>query len=60
MTISKKIAALQRLIDQAVEIRILDSDDPTFKTWKNTVERTLIRVFGRYSQIGCMVNLNGW
>lgn len=49
MTNDKKIAVLQRLLDQAVEIRVPDSDDPTFKTWKNTVERTLIRVFGEKS-----------
>lgn len=43
---TKKIALLQRLLEQSKEIMVRDSDDPTFKTWRNTVERTLIRVFG--------------
>lgn len=49
MNTSKKISLLQRLLDQSDELRVRDSDDPTFKTWKNTVERTLIRVFGAES-----------
>jgi len=46
MKTAKKIAQLQRLLDQAAEIKVRDSDDATFKAWRNTVERTLIRVFG--------------
>jgi TIR domain len=46
MNIEKKISLLQRLLSQANEIKIRTSNDPIFKTWKNTVERTLIRVFG--------------
>ena len=46
MNTKKKIILLQRLLDQSNEITIRDSDDPKFKTWKNTVERTIIRVFG--------------
>ncbi len=46
MDIQKKVALLQRLLEQSNEIHIHSSDDPTFKTWKNTVERTLIRIFG--------------
>lgn len=46
MNTTKKIAQLQRLLDQSTEITVRDSSDPKFKTWKNTVERTLIRVFG--------------
>ena len=46
MNTTKKIALLQRLLDQSADITVRDSDDPRFKTWKNTVERTLIRVFG--------------
>ena len=49
MDTSAKIAALQRLLDLAAEIKVHDSDDPEFKTWKNTVERTLIRVYGQPS-----------
>jgi hypothetical protein len=30
-------------------LRGSDSDDPVFKTWKNTVERTLIRAYGQPS-----------
>jgi hypothetical protein len=44
MEAAAKIALLQRLVDQAEQVKIRDSDDPVFKTWKNTVERTLIRV----------------
>ena len=46
METSKRIPALQRLLDQSVQVTTRNSSDPTFKTWKNTVERTLIRVFG--------------
>lgn len=49
MDTSTKIAVLQRLLDQASEITVRDSDDAAFKTWKNTVERTLIRVYGQPS-----------
>lgn len=44
-----KIAALQRLLDMAAEITLRDSDDAAFKTWKNAVERTLIRIYGQPS-----------
>jgi hypothetical protein len=46
MDTAKKITQLERLLNQATGVTVRDSDDPTFKTWKNTVERTLIRVFG--------------
>jgi len=46
MDSAKKVAQLERLLSQANGITVRDSDDPTFKTWRNTVERTLIRVFG--------------
>jgi len=46
MNTKKKIILLQRLLDQSNEITVRRSDDPKFTTWKNTVERTLIRVFG--------------
>lgn len=46
MNTSKKVALLQRLLDQSTQITTRNSSDATFKTWKNTVERTLIRVFG--------------
>lgn len=46
MNTTKKIAVLRRLLDQSTKITVRNSDDPKFKTWKNTVERTLNRVFG--------------
>lgn len=46
MNTKKKIDLLQRLLYQSKEISIRDSENPKFKTWKNTVERTLIHVFG--------------
>ena len=49
MKTKKKIILLQRLLDQSNEITVRNSNDPKFKTWKNTVERTLIRVFGQDS-----------
>lgn len=46
METAKKLELLQRLIDRSSDVTVRDSSDPKFKTWKNTVERTLIRVFG--------------
>jgi hypothetical protein len=46
---AKKIAQLQRLLDQASRLTVRDADDAAFKSWKDTVERTLIRVFGEAS-----------
>jgi hypothetical protein len=46
MNSAKNIKLLQRLIDRSSDIKIRDSSDPTFRSWKNNVERTLIRVFG--------------
>jgi hypothetical protein len=44
-----KSVALQRLLDQAADIPVRRSDDPVFKAWKNTVERTLVRIYGQPS-----------
>ncbi len=49
MDTRSKIAALERLLEQAEQVKVRDSDDPVFKTWKNTVERTLIRIYGQPS-----------
>lgn len=49
MTTSKKIELLKKLINKSSEITVRNSDDPTFKVWKNMVERTLIRVYGNES-----------
>lgn len=46
---SDKRSALQRLLDKAAEIKARDSSDPTFKAWKNTVEQTLVRIYGQPS-----------
>jgi hypothetical protein len=46
---SKKIEFLKRLIEKSSEIVIKSSSDPTFKVWKNNVERTLMKVFGTES-----------
>ena len=49
MDTASKVIALQRLLDQAQHLQVRDSDDATFKTWKNAVERALIRIFGEPS-----------
>lgn len=49
MTNKKKIELLRRLIEKSKEVVDQDSSDPTFKVWKNTVERTLMRIFGKES-----------
>jgi len=41
-----KKSLLERLLSQAEGIKVRSSSDPYFKTWKNTVERTLIRIYG--------------
>jgi len=46
----KKIRLLKKLKTSANEIKVRSSSDPVFKTWKNTVERTLNKVFGVDSQ----------
>jgi hypothetical protein len=46
MNTATKKTKLQRLLDQSSKITVRDCEDPTFTTWKNTVERTLISVFG--------------
>jgi hypothetical protein len=49
MTNDKKISLLQMLIEKSVSVTVEDSSDPKFKSWKNLVERTLIKVFGNNS-----------
>lgn len=47
MKLEKKIHLLQRLLDQSEDITLRrSSSDAKFRTWKNSVERTLIRIFG--------------
>ncbi|ARD45293.1 toll/interleukin-1 receptor domain-containing protein [Colwellia sp. PAMC 21821] len=49
MTNDKKISLLQKLIEKSVAVTVESSSDPEFKSWKNLVERTLIKVFGKKS-----------
>lgn len=46
---SEKIRLLNKLLKKSEEVTVEDSDDPTFKGWKNLVERTFINVFGKDS-----------
>jgi TIR domain len=47
-TVNKEIQIdmLQRLLSQSATITVQDSEDVNFQTWKHTVERTFIKVFG--------------
>jgi len=49
MTNDKKISLLQKLLDKSASVTVESSSDPEFKSWKNLVERTLIKVFGKNS-----------
>ena len=40
---------LERLLNKSQIIEVEDSNDPDFKNWKNLVERTVIKVFGKTS-----------
>jgi len=46
MTTDKKIELLEKLLEKASELSKESSADPDFKTWKNLVERTLMKIFG--------------
>ena len=50
MKTSRKIKLLNDLKSGADEIKNRSSRDPVFKTWKNTVARTLSKIFGPESQ----------
>lgn len=47
--VKDKIKYLQKLIDKSSEVTVEDNSDPKFKNWKNLVERTFIKVFGKNS-----------
>lgn len=47
---SRKIELLQQLLKKSTEITGRNSGDPAFRTWRNTVERVLTRVFGQEAQ----------
>ncbi|ENO1850553.1 toll/interleukin-1 receptor domain-containing protein [Vibrio vulnificus] len=44
-----KINQLKKLLEKASIVTIEDSNDPDFKYWKNSVERTLIKIYGKDS-----------
>ncbi|MBE4605822.1 toll/interleukin-1 receptor domain-containing protein [Vibrio navarrensis] len=44
-----KINQLKKILEKASIVTIEDSSDPDFKHWKNSVERTLIKIFGKDS-----------
>ncbi|EOW9155622.1 hypothetical protein VCSRO172_3444 [Vibrio cholerae] len=44
-----KIKQLKKLLEKASNLTIEDSSDPDFKHWKNSVERTFIKIFGKDS-----------
>jgi hypothetical protein len=49
MKTKEKIRILEKLIERSNTVKIEKSDDPDFKNWKNLVERTLIKVYGKNS-----------
>lgn len=49
MKTERKIQQLEKLLENEEEIKKLSSSNPTFKTWKNQVQRTFIRIFGEGS-----------
>ncbi len=46
---SEKIRLLKKLLVKSEEVTVENSSDPVFKNWKNLVERTFIKVFGKES-----------
>jgi hypothetical protein len=46
---SSKIRALQKILEKSSKIKVESSSDSEFKSWKNSAERTLIKVFGTES-----------
>ena len=45
----ENIRLLKKLLDKSALVTVEKSDDPKFKNWKNLVERTFIKVFGKDS-----------
>lgn len=45
----EKIRLLRKLLDRSSSVLVEDSSDPSFKSWKNLVERTFIKIFGKES-----------
>jgi len=46
MNTIQKSEILNRLLQQSESVKVRNSDHPDFKSWKNAVERALIKVFG--------------
>jgi hypothetical protein len=49
LNVQEKIRLLKKLLDKSDTVTVEKSDDPNFKSWKNLVERTFIKVFGKES-----------
>lgn len=45
-SIEKKIDLLQQVLDQSKEVTVSSHNNPTFRQWKDQVERVLIKIFG--------------
>jgi hypothetical protein len=50
MNSEQKVQSLSKLLEKAKDVRVEDSSDPVFKSWKNLCERTFARVFGMDSK----------
>jgi hypothetical protein len=50
MDTTQKIQALNRLLEKSKDVKVEDSSDPDFQSWKNLCERTFIKVFGENSK----------
>jgi hypothetical protein len=46
---NEKVRLLKKLLIKSEEVKVENSSDPVFKSWKNLVERTFIKVFGKES-----------
>ncbi|WP_320033629.1 toll/interleukin-1 receptor domain-containing protein [Halarcobacter sp.] len=46
---SEKIRLLNKLLERSSNVTVENCDDTNFKTWRNLVERTFIKVFGKES-----------
>lgn len=45
----EKLRLLRKLLGKSNAVTVENSDDPEFKSWKNLVERTFVKVFGKDS-----------
>lgn len=50
MNTEQKILALNKLLEKSKDVKIENSSDPEFKSWKNLCERTFVRIFGENSK----------